>query len=483
MLQIIKNFILAFCAEVLELTVRGPLLVVVLSPLIASTGAWQYLASSWSASDTKRAAAWSELNTRLPTIAVVAIDETGYQSYFDSKSPIDRDRVEALLRVVDEHSKATKRITIDLDLSPVPGQEAGQAKLDQLILQNPQRWVLAAVNAGSEADIANVRQWRKQLCAQGVSFGLPYVPNEFGYPKLTHQYKDGLADMSLQPPGTCSDPDTPKEQRAMALAPSVLDASLIIPFNGDLDALAQVLDYIEADWIFVGGAWGDYDVFGTPFGERFGVQIHLAALAGALSHEREAENVISLIICFFFVSLCTVVLKYMDIGFDRLFHPPTPKMVGHTFYLQRLQPIQFVFVVFVFLAAFTEASSILRAWTGYWIPSSIVSCTTVGMLLLTWNWGQNKAEHYDDFKHLWLEKAWHPIELELRSLLASFSVVRHGHSATAWGVGTEKIGVGRGRALLEGLFTTISLGAQTLLPAGTILYALAHAVFGIGGDS
>lgn len=469
MFRAIKRFVLVMTEEILVNYLRGPLIVIALTPVIASTGAWQYFANTWSGIDQRLAAKWSAHLERMPNIAVVGIDDTAYHGFFQAKSPIDRQRTAELLSVIDAHAKSAKRITIDLELSPMPGQEAAQLQLDEVFLRNPQRWVLAAVNAGSEQDIALQRQWRQGLCAKGVSFGLPYIPTEFGYPKLSQQYVNGLADMSLQPPGTCADPADPFEQKAMLLAPAILDSAVMIPFSGDLEMLGMILDQIDPEWIFIGGAWGQYDIYGTPFGDRFGVQIHLAALAGELSHEREASTPVQLLMAFAFVTLCTITLKRMDVFFDRWLKPPTPQMVGHRFYLERMQPIQFIAIVFVMLWLMAESLALLRAYTGFWMPSSIIACTTMASILLNWNWGQVKIVAHDDFHHMWQAIVRDPIRADMRSMATAGRVVFGADPKLAWG-GAD--GVGRGRAAAEGLFALLSVLMQTIAPLGMLIYGL-----------
>ncbi len=466
--------------ELLLHTLRGPMMLIAMLPLVASTGTWQYLASSWSAYDVTRAAALTPDTTRLPNVAVVAIDDAGYQGYFGARSPIDRDRAAALLAVVDRHAPDAKRIVLDLDLSPVPGQAAGQHTLDQLFLANPQRWVLAAVDAGTPEDIANLRQWRQSLCAQGLSFGLPYIPNEFGYPKLTHQYVGGLADAALAAPGTCADPAVPFVQKLMPMSPHVLASGLTIPFNGDLEALGQVLDMVRPEWIVVGGAWGQTDIFGSPFGDRFGVNVHLAALAGGLTDEREASHFVAVCVALLFVTLCSVVLRYTSILFAEVLAAPTPHMVGHRYFLTSIQPIVFVFVVLALIAAMAQLAAVLRAHAGYWVPTSYSATMVLAYLLLKWNWGQVAVDAHLSLRHVWHEVVSHPIQMELKSLAASYAVLRLGNDRIAWGVNAGELGIGRVRAAAEGALALLGLLMQTLFPVGSLLYAATVSTTGGG---
>ncbi|SER06962.1 CHASE2 domain-containing protein [Solimonas aquatica] len=471
----VKNFFLAFVEEIIIHTLRGPFVFIALAPLIAATGAWHYLASSFAASDAQHTAAWSQDDVRLAKVVVVAIDDVGYQHFFQAQSPLNRERLSELLGTIREHSPKARRIVLDLDASPMPGQAQAQQALDALLLREPALWVLPAVNAGSEQDIAALRQWRAGLCQRGLSFGLPYVPNEFGYPSLTEQYEGSLADAALQAPGHCVEPASHYHKKAMLLSPIVLQSGLVLPFSGDLQMLGEVLSQLDAEWIVVGGAWGQTDVFGSPFGDRFGVQVHAAALAGGLAHEQEASHLVALIVVFGFISLCTAILNAMSDHIGRLFGRSTPQMVGHNFYITHLQPIFFVFLVLGLLMALSEGLAMLRARTGYWIPTSIVGCTTLAYLLLTWNWGQTRISSHGSFRHLWHGLVLEPIKHDLRSVGTALKVIRHGPIPGAWGLDPSQPPPGRAHAAVEGLLAAASLVAQTLVPPGTIIYGLLHA--------
>lgn len=471
----IKNFFLAYVEEIIIHTLRGPFVFIALAPLIAATGAWHYLASSFAASDAQHTAAWTQEDARLGKVVVVAIDDVGYQHFFQAQSPLNRERLTELLSTIRAHSPKAKRIVLDLDASPMPGQAQAQQALDALFLREPQLWVLPAVNAGSEQDIAALRQWRSGLCARGLSFGLPYVPNEFGYPSLTEQYHDSLADVALQKPGRCAEPAGDYHKKAMLLSPIVLQSGVVLPFSGDLQMLGEILNQLDAEWVIVGGAWGQTDVFGSPFGDRFGVQVHAAALAGALGGEREASHLVALLVVFGFISLCTAILNAMSEHIDGLFGRTTAQMVGHKFYISHLQPIIFVFLVLILLAVLSQGLAALRAKTGYWIPTSIVGCTTLAYLLLTWNWGQTRISSHGSFRHLWHGLVLEPIQRDLHSVGTAWRVLRHGPTAGAWGLDGSQPPVSRKHAALEGLLAAGSLVAQTLVPPGTIIYGLLHA--------
>jgi len=467
----LKKFLLAFIDEIFVHTLRGSLLVGGVVLLLSNTGAWQYFASSMLAHDIKRAAHWSQSDSSNPRVVVVAIDDAGYQNYFSAKSPIDRDRVKQLLQTVSVHAPNAKRIVLDLDLSPVPGQMAEQKELDDFFLTAPKRWVLAAVNSGSEKDRVDQKTWRAQLCQKGISFGLPYLPNEFGYPRLTHQYHNGLADMAVQAAGRCAEPSDTFKQKVMPLSPTMLQTGLVIPFNGNLKALGDMLDTVEPDWVVVGGAWGSTDIFATPFGDRFGVQVHAAALAGSMEQQRVAPHLLQLMVAWIFVSLASVLLGYMTVSLGRLFTPVSDEMAGHRFFTKSILPLVFTLSVLGMLFALSEVLSALHARTGYWIPSSVVGCTALATMILVWNWGKGATHAHLSLKEGWTKVVSLPIKQDMQSVAMAFQVVRHGPQPQAWGVEPSHAPISRKRAAFEGVFALLSLIMQTIAPLGSVLYA------------
>ena len=440
------------------------------SMLISNTGGWRFFTNSFLANDLSRTAHWSKNELPIQKVVVVAIDDEGYQDFFSAKSPLDRKQMTELLKTVASSSPNAKRITLDLDLSPVPNQQAGQKLLNSYLSQEPKRWVLPAVNSGSEIDISAQKKWRAQLCSQGVSFGLPYVPNEFGYPKLIHQYKNGLAETALSPDGRCVNPADTFSQTVMPLSPTVLDSGLVVPFNGDLKALAEILRAVEPDWVVVGGAWGNTDVFATPFGDRFGVQVHAAALSGALEKQRVAPYWMQLLFAWIFVGILSVLLSSTTQIFGQWFKPLADQMTGHRFFLQMVHPLLFVLTTFALLYLISESLSYLHARTGYWLPTAYIASVGVGTVLFTWNLGRITTIRHENYQVAWQKVVSTPIKQDLNSLETSIKVLIFGPRTSAWGMSEGVAPASRLRALTEGLLSLGSLLVQVVLPLFVSLY-------------
>ena len=469
-MNLLKNFFLGFLVTCFIKVFRGSVLVIFATLLISNTGGWRFFTNSFLAHDLSRAAFWSKTELQPQKVVVVAIDDEGYQGYFSAKSPLDRNQMTQLLKTVAGSVPNAKRITLDLDLSPVPNQSVGQTALDSYILQDPKRWVLPAVNSGSAVDIAAQKSWRIQLCGQGISFGLPYVPNEFGYPKLVHQYKNGLAEMSLLPSGICADPVEKLRQRVMPLSPTMLDTGLVVPFSGDLKALAEILRAVEPDWVVIGGAWGNTDVFATPFGDRFGVQIHAAAVSGALEQQRIAPYWLQLLGAWLFVGLLSLVLSGTTQVFGRWFKPLTDQMTGHRFFIQTIHPLLFVLTTFALLYLLSESLSFLHARTGYWLPTGYVASVGVGTVLFTWNLGRITTVTYENYRIAWQKVVSTPIKQDVHSLKNSVKIIFLGSRLNNWSTSEGFVSVSRPRALTEALLSFSSLLVQVALPFSVSLY-------------
>lgn len=471
--QAIKSFLVALVDTLFIHTIRASLLIGGVVLLLSNTGAWQYLSNSMLAHDIKRTAAWSGGDTSLSKVVVVAIDDAGYRAYFGDKSPIDRVRVKQLLAAVSVHATQAKRIIVDLDVSPAPGQAAGQKALDAFLQLNPERWVLSAVDSGAAQNMAELAEWRAGLCKSGIRFGLPFLPNEFGYPRFTHQYQASLAAVALQGAPACADPNGSFAQRVMPLSPTMLQTGLVIPFTGDLLALGAVLQAIGPDYVVVGGAWGKADTFSTPFGERFGVQLHAAAISGALEQQRLAPHILQLVVAWLFVGAISLLFGYLTVAIDRWTAPMGEHLPGHQFFVRAFMPFAFSLITICLLFALVEALSLLHAITGYWIASSVVACTAMVAMLLIWNWGRGVPRKHAGLRQAWRDVVVQPIAHDVDGIRRAFKILVQGPQPLKLATGPSEIMLSRKRAAFDGVFALLSLFTQTLAP----LFLVGYAVF------
>jgi hypothetical protein len=262
----------------------------------------------------------------------------------------------------------------------------------------------------------------------------------------------------------------------MPVSPTMLQTGLVIPFSGNLKALGEMLDAVEPDWVVVGGAWGSTDIFATPFGDRFGVQVHAAALAGSMERQRVAPHWLQLMVAWFFVGLSSVLLGYVSLNLGRWFTPSTVAMVGHSFFVSNVLPLVFTLSVLALMFALSEVLSVLHAQTGYWIPSSVVGSTALISLLLVWNWGTGVARKHLSFRETWYKLVGLPIKKDMQSIHTAFKVMRLGRQPLAWGVVPGDTPISRKRAAFEGFFAFVSLIMQTLAPLASVMYAVSKPV-------
>ncbi|EGF33019.1 hypothetical protein IMCC9480_1413 [Oxalobacteraceae bacterium IMCC9480] len=468
-MSVLRQIAGTFFSENVTRTVRTSLLSTAVMLLLSSTGTWKYMASTIDAYEMGRAVAWAgtaEIDT-LPL--VIAIDDTGYEQFFNARSPVDRDKLRALLATIAAHTRPATRVAIDIDLSPVPGQAAQQYALEQLLLQSSGKWILPAVRGGDPRLAAKLATWRTGLCARGIDFGLPYIPNEFGYPKMTHQYANSLGDASARH-GTCADPELPMVQKALPLQPAYLKSGMVVPFSGDLALLASLLDTINPPFVVLGGAWGQTDIFATPFGDRYGVQIHAAALAGAIQHEHLAPVWVEILSSWAFMSTMSILMFYLLQALVRHTETRADSMPGHAFFTLRLRPLLVIGVVCGMLYLLMESLAIWHATTGFWMNTARIAGYTIVCLLVPWNLGRVDPAHFKTWKSAVRGHVTATLRKEVRSARQSLRIVL-GRS-TLWIDGDKAIAMSRRRALFEGSCALISLSMQSVLPVVSLGYIL-----------
>ena len=468
-MSFLRNIFLGIFSWSVIRAFRTSVLASVLLTILASSGGWKYFTSTVTAHELLRSAAWTRTVDAESLPLVIEIDDVGYEKFFNAKSPLSRERIRALLSTIAAHTDAATRVTIDLDLSPVPGQSIEQAALQEFLFAQPNKWILPSVRGGNSEAVLSLRQWRAMMCARGIDFGLPYIPNEYGYPRMTHQYRNSLSDASVKH-GTCADPDAPLVQKAMPLQPTYLKAGLVIPFSGDLDALASILDLVKPKAVVLGGAWGQMDVFATPFGERFGVQIHAAALAGAISGESLAPIWVELLLSWMFISIVTTCMFYTSRFISEQTSSAADNMVGHTFFATLIKPILLIVLAFTGFYFLIEALSMLHAATGFWLSATKACGTLVICLLVPWNMGRADPAKYRNPSNAVKDEVLLPIKNDLRSLGLSARIVSG--KATKWVYNGDALPMSKGRAFFEGFCALMSLLLQSVFPVVSLAFII-----------
>ncbi|MBK4733112.1 CHASE2 domain-containing protein [Noviherbaspirillum pedocola] len=466
---VLRQLVSLFFSESVAHALRGSVLVAMMLLFLNSTGAWKYFESTVRAHEFGRSAAETHSvdGARLPL--VILVDDAGYERFFDGKSPVDRARMTTLLQTIAAHTRPDARVLIDIDLSPAPGQARGQAQLERLLRGAPGKWVLPAVRSANPDAAAQNAAWRATLCAAGVDFGLPYLPNEFGYPKLTHQYAGSLADVAAAR-GACVDPQQPFAQKAMPLSPLALKSGMVIPFSGDLEALGDMLDMLRPTSIVLGGAWGQADIFASPFGDRFGAQVHAAALAGAETGQRLAPRWMEVLLSWTFVSVLSTLLIYATRFLATHTGEGHAWLVGHAFFALRVQPVLLLAVVVAAFLGLSEVIAMVQSRSGLWIDDTRLAAYLMVWFFITIDAGRRMPPACKNWRSVVHDYITSPPLADVKSVAESWRVL-FAPAPEAGG-----LSISRRRAAFEGACALVSLTMQSILPAASLMFLLYHSL-------
>lgn len=460
--------------EVLLRTLRGSLLVAGGMFMITSTGVWQYLASSLAAHDLQRSARWTVTDST--DVVVVAIDDQAFEEHFGGRSPLDRQRLHALLRAVDDSAPPTAVLVVDLDLSPVPDQP-GDALTALWRETRPLRWVIADPVLTVPDASAQRSAWREAVCGAGVGLGLPYVPFEFGYASSSHQYRGSLAHVASLGEAGCGvwrrevlggpvqDGMLQLTKLVAPLHGSTLSEGVVIPFQGDVDALKATLAQLAPKAVVIGGTWGRSDLFSTPFGERYGVQLHAAALKGHLERLRMAPYGVQVLCGWLLVAILSLCMASLRRWVVRVCSPWNDSAPGHKFFMRRIWPLLITALMLAALLGISELLAIVHGRTGYWIPTTSVAFVVFASMVFVWNWGINEMPLHGS-----VSRAWHNVfVVPLKDDILGF---RTAARRLVQKDASHPIAMSRPRAALESALCGLSLGAQTVFPVIALYFAV-----------
>jgi len=448
--------------------------------LLANSGGWKYFASTLMAHDfvvsAQSAIARAEEAPVAPLapVVVIAIDDVGFAQAFQARSPLPRAPMLALMQTVQAHVPKTTPVALDIDLSPAEDDAQAQAQLDAFLLAHRGQWIVPAVQAAATPHPARTAAWRQGLCRQGVRFALPYVPLEFGYPKLTHQYVGGLADALSRDTPPCVDPDVPPTQRAMPMSASYVHTGTVLPYQGDLASLAAMLDALQPRAVVIGGTWGQTDVFETPLGARYGVHLHAAALVGQAQGEQLASHGVEVTVTLLVIGALSVVLVGMVRLLNRLGQAPRSDMFGHQYFMQRGRAMVFTGVVALTLMGLMHALAWWHARTGYWIAAAPTCASVILYAVVNWNLGRVEPDLYNSARDAWRKKMGDPARRAWRSLMRSLATLLG--RPNAWRRGDRQPTAQE--VLFDGLWAVICLLVQCVIPTLSIAYLVWHLVSG-----
>lgn len=231
-----------------------------------------------------------------PPLVVIELDQPFYEKHFHARSPLDRGVLAWVLKgIVDAQPR---KVIVDIDLSPIPGGDAGQDELDSVLEKSHP--LLCADDHAKECGVIvlepfwydreeyNGRQydWFKRMCAQGIRFGDGWLPEHFGYVVRYYDSSYGISRLAfdMEKPSLCALPRPyfSRKNRAESLATlpynlrgkryiEVLTASEI--FTHD-ELRADARSKLHSSVVFVGGSYGLDDKHDLAGEDKDGVFLH-----------------------------------------------------------------------------------------------------------------------------------------------------------------------------------------------------------------
>jgi hypothetical protein len=317
---------------------------------------------------------------------------------------------------------------------------------------------LAAADGSTEEDAEKRAAWRKKLCDAGVAFASASLATHFGHVNLRQQYAESLAFVATSDKHQCVDPRVETHLVTQPVAPLTLRDGPMIPFNGNLEELKQLIEAIDPQWVVIGGSWGKDDKFLTPFGDRFGVQVHAANLASIAEKLRRANPTIVVLVAWFFVGVLETLVYALNRFASNKGQAPLPDMGGHFFFNNRVRPISILAIVGIALLGIQLLIGHVYGLAGLWIGSSTVVSVCLLVVMINWNWGKGELPHYQTGRQAWSEIFWKPIKRDLDSITHALRALVKLNANDGWN------NLSKARLTFEILMTVCSLAAQTLLP-------------------
>ena len=256
---------------------------------------------------------------------VVLIDQTTFESRYLERSPLSRCQLLNDLGLIYNHKpKQPDLVAIDLDISPakwiasekdLPTVKYLRGKQSEvfcekelyLLIKNNAHQIptvlMTPFPAATCDQIARVSEWQKRMVEAGVRFGSAELPITYGLVIKEYDDPNTFADQARKLPaptlqdenylgdcisrGPAFDPRKssrklidPRQYRR-GIDPVLLsDPDSAEPFAERLNkALAK---QAKSHAVFFGAGYGEGDVYLSPLGEVYGVEVHAAAYLGKI---------------------------------------------------------------------------------------------------------------------------------------------------------------------------------------------------------
>jgi len=247
---------------------------------------------------------------------VILISNTLFEKEFNAQTPLDKDLLSVLVESILEQNP--KNLILDLDISPDYNFTQQYGSINQHLYstlinysQQTNIFLPFAFIAHTHENKTLKHQWFQYMCQNNINFGFPFIFNEIG---SVLQYKDYSSHIALsafnadKANQTCLQTiDSFKEINSI-IEKNILQYNMSdsIPINYQmidestllLNNFNELKKYNFADkTIFLGGGYGFNDIYITPNGEKFGVEI-LNSIYYTLGHKIDHDNVLMTLIIF-----------------------------------------------------------------------------------------------------------------------------------------------------------------------------------------
>lgn len=222
----------------------------------------------------------------------ILISNELYEKEFKSTSPLNKEKLYLIIKKI--ISKEPKKLVIDLDVSPdfdfyknINSANSDLYNLFNISSKDTDIVLPFAFYSKTKENIQLKREWMRSMCKNNINFALPYLSSQMGislkyYDDNNSIYKDTLKNNSI-----CKDIISSKNDIYSLLEKYKTNflKSKQYPINfkninSNTIILKSIKDLNNYDFkdktIFLGGGYGYSDKFITPYGEKFGIQIHEA---------------------------------------------------------------------------------------------------------------------------------------------------------------------------------------------------------------
>lgn len=348
-----------------------------------------------------------------PTVAVVLIDQSSYETYYREGSPLDRCQLWADLKFLYDLPTPPRLMVIDLDLSP-PAQkeearstrrgEAGcQASLNQLLIDGQSRTktvLMAPLPVDDPQASKTIQNWRKTMEDAQIAFGDPNLPIRYGLVTKIECEEKKLAAVALDAAiaadrevasdaekltndstNPCWDEQGNIQSKEFLINPKQYltglrpVSALSLPTQLDLfSEWPRITPPWELPVVFFGGSYGEDDTYLTPLGTMYGVEVHAAAFKSLVDPASEFDHLrgfgLEIAIAVLFGGIISFCWRHY---FSMRFSPSTLKRQFSTIFVWFLGGALIILVMLT-----TVGSLYLLSNSNYWLSPIPIA---LGMLI------------------------------------------------------------------------------------------------------